>query len=91
MLPLTLNRVSRIPSALEDRHVVLPPARKPASETVTECRYCGFEPQGTVPRRCPKCHGSTWIRLTRLSGHDRQAPAPRAPAALRTLSLRRAL
>jgi predicted Zn-ribbon and HTH transcriptional regulator len=35
--------------------------------TQVYCPQCGFEPKGAVvgPKRCPKCHGSSWKREAR--------------------------
>jgi predicted Zn-ribbon and HTH transcriptional regulator len=34
---------------------------------ILECSQCAFEPpdQITPPAKCPKCHGSAWIRYPR--------------------------
>jgi predicted Zn-ribbon and HTH transcriptional regulator len=39
----------------------------PVLPMILECSQCAFEPADQVspPARCPKCHGSSWIRYPR--------------------------
>lgn len=35
---------------------------QPTESENKQCYYCGYEPTGKVPKKCPKCGGSSWER-----------------------------